>query len=74
MEMAKVEFFLECLAIRVGRYVDLGDVPFGDTVFIDRSRIGVCKAVPAYGSEVDVLVAVAVIELGAGVRRSGSGI
>ena len=41
MEPAKVKFFFECLAIRVGRYVDLGDVPFGDTVFIDCSRVGV---------------------------------
>ena len=43
LQMAKVEFFLECIAIRVGRYLDLGDVPFGDTVFIDRSRVGVRK-------------------------------
>ena len=41
METAKVEFFFECLAIRVGRDIDLGDVPFGDAVFIDRGRIGV---------------------------------
>ena len=43
METAKVEFFFECLAIRVGRDIDLGDVPFGDAVFIDRGRIGVRK-------------------------------